>query len=586
VTDKDTDTEEVEEQERESEERRRRRENEDIDSGTKEPEHKEKEHRAKLESGDTVKPEDEAEPEPQSEVPQIELQRLTPETKELDTDAEELAEGEIGVPQVKLLYESVDVRELDDEIEEQNESGIGVPQIEIGSDTWVDVLNLDASIIFQEDDEVEIPQLKIKSAGTPETIDLITKLENPIEESMETSHSEQTDKEKDEDEEVVEQQIYSVAPAGSSSSGAGELPTHDPFELLFSGHGGENPPSNKPVVIWLDEEEDESYLRTLEWICSQIYREKAKSKNPDFRRITDMGELKKEAGKSWVDLAENKLFSVELTHEEYKELNVDDVEPRLEELAFQDFGFLIFNTPRHVVSEIDVNKHPVNNIEIRAREHPPEILANVQKLCMGFIESPVSPEGTDADEFFNEARVEYKDKLKELAHSEGGVFWDVAEPDETGESGEHRQMKAIVTKILVEELREENEEDLETPPQIMDHVVAEKELDGQAVPDIYIEDKQTVFEIETLFSEDMEGELPRDKLSKSFKKYKDTSVDEVNIVLDSMAFLRHLNQIVELQKNWTDWEYVDFHFYALDLENERLVPTDEIVRNLKEIQAK
>ena len=58
----------------------------------------------------------------------------------------------------------------------------------------------------------------------------------------------------------------------------------------------------------------------------------------------------------------------------------------------------------------------------------------------------------------------------------------------------------------------------------------------------------------------------------------------MNIVLENMAFLRHLDQIAELQRNWEDWEKVGVEFYTLNLENESLVPGEEVVQKLKELR--
>jgi len=581
MTDEENDTEEAEEQERESEERRRRRKTEDTESGTKKSKRKDEEHRAESKHDDKEELEDEADLELQSEIPQIGLEEETSETKDLDTSTGELTNQETEVPQPDLLYESVEVRELHDEIEEKTDSGIGVPQIELESDTWGDVVNFDTSLILQEDDGIEIPQVRTKSAKIPKSIELSTELEDWVGKSDETEKHKITDKESDEH--AIGQQIGSAAAADGSFSGVGELPPHDPFELLFMAQGEGYISSDEPIVIWLDEDEDENSLRTLEWLCSQIYREKTQSRNPDFRRITDLEELNQEAGKSWIELAENKLFTVELTEDEYEKVDTDRIETRLEELAFQGFGFLIFDTSfDEVLHEIDMNKHPINHVRINAGRPSSERLADIQKLCTGFIELSLPSTNTATDELFNRAKLEYESRLEKSAKSEGGIFWDTAEPDETGESREHRYLKAIVTKLLVEELREDGQE-LENSPQIMEYIVSEEDL-GNAVPDIYYEDEGVVFEIETLFSEETGGKSPRDKLRKSFKKYEEIGIEEVNIVLENMAFLRHLDQIVELQRNWGNWEKIDFEFYTINLENESLVPTEEIVQKLKELR--
>jgi hypothetical protein len=577
MTDEDTDTEESEERESESEERRRRRRNKDTESGTRERATDERVNRTESASEETSEPEEE--PETQSEVPQIELCGTTPETKHLVTDTEEVASGETGVPQFEFLHESIEARELDDGVKGRNESAISVPPVELSS-TRIRTPELNSSVALKQEDEVNVPEVELQTWGRLDTVDLTTEFDKPT--SGTVGDGEETDESNETD---VEQQGDALA-ANSQPSGAGELPVHEPFKLLFSAQGGAEVSSNKPVVIWLDEEENENHLRTLEWICRRIYREKMESKNPDFRRITDVEELEKEAGKSWVELGGNKLFTVELTQEEYEELNPEDVETRLEELDSQALGFVIFNTSRDTVGEFNPVRHPVNHIELSPRELSPPELRKIQELCTGFVQVP-RPVDVSMDSFFNNAREAYEGRMKRLARSEGGLFWDIAEPDETGESDEHRRMKAIVTKMLVESLREERGMELEKVPEATEYVKAEKEL-GENRPDIlYSEGSGTkeVFEIETLFSEDTDGQSPRDKLSKTFKKYRGTGeVDNVNIVLDSMTFLRHIDQIVELRQNWDGLDEVDFEFHALHLEDERRVSVDDFVQELKELR--
>jgi hypothetical protein len=93
-----------------------------------------------------------------------------------------------------------------------------------------------------------------------------------------------------------------------------------------------------------------------------------------------------------------------------------------------------------------------------------------------------------------------------------------------------------------------------------------------------------VFEIETLFAQDREGSDPRNKLRGSFKKYENTTVDAVHIVLDNLTFYRHLQDIIQLKRNHRDWEDqhgIEVRFETLNLQENDLIDIDEAIARLK-----
>ncbi len=101
----------------------------------------------------------------------------------------------------------------------------------------------------------------------------------------------------------------------------------------------------------------------------------------------------------------------------------------------------------------------------------------------------------------------------------------------------------------------------------------EEKIDGGPIADIKVGNE--VYEIETLFSENHEGSLPRNKLRESFMKYENTSISTINIVLEPITFLRHLKSIKEIQRNFQKWmkeTNKKVNFLTINFEEEALVP--------------
>lgn len=92
------------------------------------------------------------------------------------------------------------------------------------------------------------------------------------------------------------------------------------------------------------------------------------------------------------------------------------------------------------------------------------------------------------------------------------------------------------------------------------------------------------FEIETLFKQ---GNFPLKKIDETIEKYERASnIHKVNIVIDNMAFLMHINGLREKLKLHKELQEkgkrkFNLEFYTLGLQSESLAPLSEIVKKLK-----
>ena len=320
------------------------------------------------------------------------------------------------------------------------------------------------------------------------------------------------------------------------------------LDLLFIG--GEEIESGEPVMICLEETDKNSFFGALETICKRIYREKRGGK-PKAVIFSDVEELKREI--RWIE-AEDKIFSARLSKEEWDKLKKQDrdrIFNRIEQLFSQNFGFIIFNGIFYSFPE----RHRVNIIMLKPRELDTKLARKISEMVWGSVKTEES--GT-FDYIFDSARKNFEETLKAISKERGGIYVDATKPNEGDESEEHLLMKQFLVRYLTQKLIEDGK----LPPkpdllQIKEKIKTEKdtkeELGGDISADIKVED--TVYEVETLFSEDREGKIARNKITHTIGKYEEiTSVQKINLVLDNLTFLRHLKDLKEIKDNYKSWQ--------------------------------
>lgn len=365
----------------------------------------------------------------------------------------------------------------------------------------------------------------------------------------------------------------------ASSESDEELP--DFFEILFSGGAAGNINSGDPTVICLEELGNGSYVGALRTICTRIYREKigGMPKPTILSHLT--GNFRSEITR-WMK-AENKIFSVQLNENDWSELSDDDwlhIWDRIEELFSQSFGFIIFNKTIPIFQD----RHHINVITIKPKELDFELKRRVSSVIWGFVNLE-DENDIDFDRIFESARMKFKKTLENIQKEEKGIYIDATSPHAGEESGLHLQMKWFLVKYLTTKLRNAGE-NLKTPTQIKNRIKTEyQDVEyGGTIPDIKCDAE--VYEVETLFAEDRDGGVPRNKIVNTFVKYEnDKTVHKINVVFDNLTFIRHLKELRDIKHNHIDWQKKHgkkVEFYTLDLEKWDLISLDKMSRELKE----
>ena len=374
------------------------------------------------------------------------------------------------------------------------------------------------------------------------------------------------------------EEIFESTTESSSESEEYELKEFELFDLVFHREGG-TLDFDEPLVICLEEPENDSYIGTIRTLCKLIYREKVGG-HPEPIIIESLEEFKDEL--RWIK-AEYRIFSVKLSEKEWSELTHEDwtrIWSRIKQLFSQGFGIIILNT-----SITPIGEHIISIVKLKPKQLPPEVRRKIVELFWGVGLSKDEEMINHFDLLFEIARKKKDKLLKSLEKLEEGIYWDATREDEN-ESKEHRLVKVFIVRLIVKELREKGLK-LNTPTEIEEYVKTEYWVSDNTRADVYVDGK--VFEIETLFAEDRGGKNIRDKLRETFKKYENTSISEVNIILDNPTFIRHIKIILQLLRNYKDWmkkNQKTVKFYTIDIENERLVSLEEIINKLKYIKQK
>lgn len=102
--------------------------------------------------------------------------------------------------------------------------------------------------------------------------------------------------------------------------------------------------------------------------------------------------------------------------------------------------------------------------------------------------------------------------------------------------------------------------------------------DSNLRPDIYVEQTQEAFEIETLYGTDHK------KINRTIDKYEGWPVEQINIVLPNLTCLRNLEAILrKRQEEPGEMFKNDVKFWTLNLAKQELLPVDELKRTLHDL---
>lgn len=162
-----------------------------------------------------------------------------------------------------------------------------------------------------------------------------------------------------------------------------------------------------------------------------------------------------------------------------------------------------------------------------------------------------------------------EEKLKEIACSNGGLYFDLTEANEGSESEEHRIIKAVLAKILARKLCKKYSKK-SAFSWLHQHILSELEL-GTARPDIYFVDEQTVYEIETLYGEDKNGLSVRGKIKHTLLKYKNCeTVKKIYLIFDALTYFLYKKDILGVINNLKDEIDKNIYVAVLKAENRKV----------------
>jgi len=338
--------------------------------------------------------------------------------------------------------------------------------------------------------------------------------------------------------------------------------------------------TNRPVCIILPKSHDESYVDAVALMCRELYRIKKEGGGKPSPRILSTGskeEVEKslEAGDRIFIIDDSKCELVNLDKVKRPEnINWGHLYDRLRELFSQDFGFVIFHLDEKwinaFISKLEKVAHVIPKLLTVKFEHlNAKIKGEIARMCWGFISSG----GKTFDEVFCNAEKAFYDRLEEIGKDDW--LMHCTKPQEGPESPEHRLLKALVVKIIAKERGVKRE-------LIPKKILTEHKVPGLTLTvDVFVNDQPTEYiEVETLYGT---GLNPIDKIEQTLKRYVDNKLNKVKVVMLPMPFLTYLKSLASLRRTYKTEHGIDVKFYTLDIENERLVPLEDIIRRLKEL---
>jgi len=590
------------EEEREKEffeEERRKREKENKEGSMKAMVKEKQEEKAKITE---IKKEEE-----HLSIPFIEIERVQDsELKKVELEEEfpkiEKVKRIVSIPLIQLQEAPVVLKkhELDTSITkiEKRKKSTALPIVKVVFVPKVSFQHMMFDTQIKKPSQITLTEVKV-----PIYWKTIYSLPKPLLENFDLSINEQL-KERLKRKEEVRKEL-STASIGTSSV---ELPPSsvpgiedeeipELFDLIFSVENGGKVDSDNPKVIILEETEEDAHIGILRTLCMRIYREKVGGK-PKPVIISDIKKFMQEVER-WME-AEDKIFSVKLTDQNLKVIEVEDkdfwnaVKDRIESLFSQRFGFIIFENRLNQKIPLPFFSlhHFIDIIHLIPKKLSYEVKKEIASMSWGFVNLDDLKEEDVPwfDTIFEEARTRFENKLNEI----GEPYLSATKRDKDSESDDlHYPIKLFLVKYLAKEMN------LKHLDEIREKILTEKEItyrEGEYKiayrPDIYVSspgDKFNgqAFEVETLFGQ---GKYPLKKIDETIEKYeKASNVSKVNIVIDNLTFLRHINGLrkklklhEELRKKGK--RNFDLEFYTLDLQNEKLVPLQEVVKRLKNLQ--
>jgi hypothetical protein len=405
--------------------------------------------------------------------------------------------------------------------------------------------------------------------------------------------------------------------SGGYTGGTGEeVPT---FQNIIYGGSGAATTADGTTIVLFNEAEDNSYVGSYLTMCRRIHRE-ANGGHPEFQPINGLDEINKREIEKWLD-AEKKVIFIDLDD---RERRIDEAKLREKlEATLGKFGFIVFKATdpdvvdeyRDTLNEIKLESPhpPLNVIEVVPRQPGFEVEQRIAELCWGnldlvtgdvkidqpAIERPTGP-GVFDDLFNRYAPTEFKDYLDDIKTEERGLFKRFTTENrghiqgkerddaDSGESLLHYNIKVYIVRYLVQQLRNGGE-DVDELQDLEQWIETETKREG-VIPDVFFSgQQQEAYEVETLFSG---GQNPTNKIDRTINKYdmNGVDIDKIHIVLDNFTFLRHLDELSNIQHHYTHRTNEEgellIQFETLDFQNCGLLPLKTIIDKVTNLNNK
>jgi len=407
--------------------------------------------------------------------------------------------------------------------------------------------------------------------------------------------------EKEKEKVIEEKQTAEVLSTAGEPSGGGEeiKEVPDIVDFVF-GVSNSKISSKGPKIVLYKELEKDSTIGSFETLCMRIYREK-EGGNPRIQPIKKLDEFNIKEIEKWME-ANKRIVTVDLDNDKEKANKwfcEENLREPLRRAIIGEVGFIIFKTRdeklyeycKRVLENLKKEiEHPLDIVYVQPKSLSFEEKKKLSSLAWGNVDLDVlapilieeekveRPYGDTLDDIFNKLSNDlFEKQLKKL---EKGIYYYATNPHEGEESSEHFMMKCFIVKLLSKERK------LKDIIKIKEMIKTEEEYEG-VTPDIRVD--KTVYEVETLFAEDREGLLPKKKIERSITKYQNTDIREINVVLDNLTFLRHLEDLVEIKnvlKNWAENYGKTIRFYTLDVQNGKLLSLEDIRKKISSLYDK
>ena len=532
-------------------------------------------------------------------------------------------EGEhiaVSVPIVKLpgqakeYFSKIEFDCTISEIHRHSSLDLSVPILRLrpGSITMNRVV-LDDHIpsIPKEDVRFYVPVVSLQQSA-PVLHSTWTECVSDVQERWVTTYAtlrEQTSVSREDIEETPETTLPDSPPGGGTG-----IPEEPPevMQYLF-GIKNDDLSTRRPKIILYKERPEDNTLASFETCCLRIYREQVGG-DPRLQPVSRLDETIVIYLDKWADPGRH-LITLDFDY-----FNQADVENWLKPKNLRDFigraiaadyGFIIFKSRREdhfeayrrVIQEqlAHENGHPLDILVVKPNSHSIDEKRWISSVfwgnCRQGQEEPrvviqynrnkgrreTNISSHDLDAVFNKiCRGEYEKEFSSFTKAENRLY-QIVTKKRSKESDEHYRMKCYVVRYLSEKYQLKNITEIE------EAIFTEKPQDSSFsaehfIPDVFDKKGNGYYEIETLFAGDRNGRELIAHLSETIAKYRSNRDSaRVYIVIDNVAAIRHMSDLLWLEEAFRDQQIVPVGFLTFDITSKGLIPIQEVNQMLQKI---